>query len=60
MIDDDSPGSQSLDVIDALSRLKEYSFIRVEVKRGKRTYEIHKLVQDAARYGPHMRSLASS
>ncbi|CAG9985604.1 unnamed protein product [Clonostachys byssicola] len=60
VIDDDSPSTRSLDVIEALSRLKEYSFVRVEVKGGKRIYEIHKLVQDAARYGLHVRSLTGS
>ncbi|CAH0028934.1 unnamed protein product [Clonostachys rhizophaga] len=60
MIDDDSPSSRNLDVMRAVSRLKEYSFVRVEVRRDGKTYEIHKLVQDAARYGLRLRSLADS
>ncbi|CAH0043367.1 unnamed protein product [Clonostachys solani] len=61
VIDDDDPGSRNLDVIEAIAKLRDYSFVRVEARKGKMmTYEIHKLVQDAARYGLHMQSRAGS
>ncbi|KAH6983388.1 hypothetical protein BKA56DRAFT_583615 [Ilyonectria sp. MPI-CAGE-AT-0026] len=41
-----------LEVIQAITRLKEYSFIRMrQMNDGNRSYEMHKLVQEATRHG---------
>ncbi|VUC37985.1 unnamed protein product [Clonostachys rosea] len=60
VMDDNRRRSQNLDVMEAISRLKQYSFVRLEENQGEKSYEIHKIIQDAARYGLHMRSLARS
>lgn len=40
------------ELIQAITRLKEYSFIRMRrMNDGNRSYEMHKLVQEATRYG---------
>ncbi|RFU74991.1 hypothetical protein TARUN_7273 [Trichoderma arundinaceum] len=52
--DDNSEADDDLEAeaVKAIMRLKEYSFIGVrQVEDGERNYEIHKLVQEAARYG---------
>ncbi|RYP02565.1 hypothetical protein DL765_010728 [Monosporascus sp. GIB2] len=51
------PGENKNQVIEAVTRLKEFSFLGMR-KEGKdvRSYEMHKLVQEATRYGLNMRS----
>ncbi|KAM0425990.1 hypothetical protein ACHAPT_008619 [Fusarium lateritium] len=41
-----------LEVLEAVTRLKEFSFLRLRQREdGERSYEMHKLVQEAIRYG---------
>ncbi|KAF4450949.1 kinesin light chain 1 [Fusarium austroafricanum] len=47
-----------LEVLRAIARLKEFSFISLrQTADGKRSYEMHKLVQEALQYGLSMSSL---
>ncbi|KAH6959359.1 hypothetical protein DER45DRAFT_505018 [Fusarium avenaceum] len=46
------------EVLTAVARLKEFSFLRLrQTNDGRRNYEMHKLVQEALRYGLRIRSL---
>ncbi|KAK2590017.1 hypothetical protein QQS21_012305 [Conoideocrella luteorostrata] len=48
-----------LEVLEAVARLREFSFLSLrQTDDGDRTYEMHKLVQEAVRYGLRMSSLA--
>ncbi|KAH8706221.1 hypothetical protein BGZ61DRAFT_575789 [Ilyonectria robusta] len=50
--DDDEDDRIDRELIQAITRLKEYSFIRMrQMKDGNRSYEMHKLVQEATRHG---------
>ncbi|WAO94549.1 NB-ARC domain-containing protein [Fusarium falciforme] len=41
-----------LEVLEAVTRLKEFSFLSLrQMEDGERSYEMHKLVQEAVRYG---------
>ncbi|KAH7147275.1 hypothetical protein DER46DRAFT_615113 [Fusarium sp. MPI-SDFR-AT-0072] len=45
-----------LEVLEAITRLKEFSFLSLrQTERGERRYEMHKLVQEALRYGLRVR-----
>lgn len=47
---------EELAIIQAITRLKEFSFISVRrMEDGSRSYEMHKLVQEAMRYGLSVR-----
>ncbi|KAL8318561.1 hypothetical protein RB597_005713 [Gaeumannomyces tritici] len=53
--EDDSDGeddsdSEDEDAIDAITRLREFSFLSLRASDWGRAYEMHKLVQEAARY----------
>ncbi|CAH0054258.1 unnamed protein product [Clonostachys solani] len=50
--DDNDSDEQDIEILTALARLKEYSFIQIH-RDGKKqkSYKMHKLVQDAARFG---------
>ncbi|KAG5663538.1 hypothetical protein KAF25_001474 [Fusarium avenaceum] len=46
------------EVLTAVARLKEFSFLRLrQTDDGRRNYEMHKLVQEALRYGLSIQSL---
>ncbi|CAG9946679.1 unnamed protein product [Clonostachys rosea f. rosea IK726] len=50
--DDNYSDEQSIEILTALARLKEYSFIQIHRDDKKqKSYSMHKLVQDAARFG---------
>ncbi|VUC33066.1 unnamed protein product [Clonostachys rosea] len=50
--DDDDSDGQDIEILTALARLKEYSFIQTHWDGKKeKSYKMHKLVQDAARFG---------
>lgn len=55
----DTAGQQEeLEVISAITRLQEFSFLRMRhIEDGDPSYEMHKLVQEAARYRTAMRGL---
>ncbi|PCD25790.1 hypothetical protein AU210_012226 [Fusarium oxysporum f. sp. radicis-cucumerinum] len=45
-----------IEVLEAITRLKEFSFLRLrQTEQGERRYEMHKLVQEALRYGLRVR-----
>jgi tetratricopeptide (TPR) repeat protein len=47
-----------LEVLTAVARLKEFSFLRLrQTDNGRRSYEMHKLVQEALQYGLRVHSL---
>ncbi|KAH7459886.1 hypothetical protein FOMA001_g19863 [Fusarium oxysporum f. sp. matthiolae] len=47
-----------LEVLEAITRLKEFSFLGLRQKEdSRRSYEMHKLVQEAVRYGLGVRGL---
>lgn len=51
---------EELEVIEAITRLKEFSFISIcQMEDGSRNYEMHKLVQEATRYGLSVRELST-
>jgi tetratricopeptide (TPR) repeat protein len=61
--DDQSSTRQisELEVLEAVARLKELSFLSLrQTDDGGRSYEMHKLVQEAIRYGLTMSSLAET
>ncbi|KAK7221927.1 hypothetical protein V2G26_009930 [Clonostachys chloroleuca] len=52
MADDNDSDGQGIEILTALARLKEYSFIQIHRDDKKqKSYKMHKLVQDAARFG---------
>ncbi|KAH7184094.1 P-loop containing nucleoside triphosphate hydrolase protein [Fusarium oxysporum] len=45
-----------IEVLEAITRLKEFSFLSLrQTEQGERRYEMHKLVQEALRYGLRVR-----
>ncbi|CAH0021545.1 unnamed protein product [Clonostachys rhizophaga] len=52
VVDDDDLDGPDIEILTALARLKEYAFIQIH-RDGKKqkSYNMHKLVQDAARFG---------
>ncbi|KLU92790.1 hypothetical protein MAPG_11775 [Magnaporthiopsis poae ATCC 64411] len=48
--DQQSSDSEDEDAIDAITRLREFSFLSLRASDSGRAYEMHKLVQEAARY----------
>ncbi|RFU77875.1 hypothetical protein TARUN_4343 [Trichoderma arundinaceum] len=55
---DETGQPQEVDVMPAIIRLKEFSFLKMRrIEDGKPSYEMHKLVQEAARYKSNIRSL---
>ena len=45
------------ELIQAMTRLKEFSFVSMRrIDDGRRYYEVHKLVQEATRYGLSVKS----
>ncbi|EJT68929.1 hypothetical protein, variant [Gaeumannomyces tritici R3-111a-1] len=47
---EDESDSEDEDAIDAITRLREFSFLSLRASDWGRAYEMHKLVQEAARY----------
>jgi hypothetical protein len=49
---DGEPSNEKDDVIDAVTRLREFSFLKLrKTKDTTQSYEMHKLVEEATRYG---------
>ncbi|RYC79688.1 hypothetical protein BFJ63_vAg17428 [Fusarium oxysporum f. sp. narcissi] len=62
-VDDEVSTKQvsELEILEAVRRLKEFSFLSLrQVGNGRRSYEMHKLVQEAMRYGLRISSLAET
>ncbi|KAF5694437.1 hypothetical protein FDENT_1166 [Fusarium denticulatum] len=62
-IEDGASAKQALDLefLEAIARLKEFSFLNLRQTYGsERRYEMHKLVQEAVRYGVRIRDLAEA
>ncbi|CAG9977745.1 unnamed protein product [Clonostachys byssicola] len=51
VVEDDDLDEQDIEILIALARLKEYSFIQIHQNGKQKSYNMHKLVQDAARFG---------
>ncbi|KAF5529093.1 hypothetical protein FMEXI_14357 [Fusarium mexicanum] len=59
--DDDVDEASELDVLEAIARLREFSFLSLrQTDDGDRNYEMHKLVQETIQYGLRVRGSAAT